>query len=272
MSKKRIFIVGGHGGKDSGAIVGDIVEKDLNTKAVNKVFKRLKEHKIDVIGIRLEDKYITRKEKCNICNRNMLSKDDLAVFYHHNQYPGACGVETYRSIFNDNKTKVYKFCDMYLNEMRKLGFKIRGIGNKTRESEKYPGKDYYDVIKFTKMKAVIIEAFFINCEKDVKLGKEKENEIIESIVKSICWYIEVKYIPVTQDKPQDVKHWAEECYWFLKDYGVSISDKLYDTPLYRGNAFSMMADIIKIQDTQIKDLNTRLKTLEDSIKDTKIDA
>ena len=256
MDKNIFYLDLGHGGKDPGAIGNNLVEKTENLRKGLKFKKRLEEHEIKVYVTRTTDKYISLTDRANYLNSKCSDSSLLMISFHHNSFEDAQGCETFRSIHNSKNSKVGQFCDKVLNEMNKLGFKNRG--NKTRESKKYPGQDYYTVIKKTKMKAVIFEAYFLSSKSDVELGKKKENEIVEALVKCVCWYYGIKYKPIKKPE-QKPEHWADESYLYLKNNGIGISDKLYNTPLYRANAFSMLADMLK-------QLNTKIKELEDEIE------
>lgn len=244
----------GHGGNDPGAIGNSKTEKVENLRKGLKLKKRVEEHGIKVNCTRTTDKYLSLTERANYLNNLCNDSNQLLISFHHNSFSDAEGCETFRSIHNSKTSKVSKFCDMILKEMNKLGFKNRG--NKTRESTKYPGKDYYTIINKTKMKAVIFEAYFLSSKSDVKLGDKVEDEIIESLVYCVCWYYGKTYKPVV------TKHWADDSYNYLKANGVGVSSKLYDTPLYRANGFSMMADLMQKLKKEIDVLRKEINNLK----------
>lgn len=248
----------GHGGNDPGAVGNGKVEKTENLRKGLKFKKRVEAHGLKVNCTRTTDKYLSLTERANYLNKLCNDSNQLLISFHHNSFADAEGCETFRSIHNSKTSKVSKFCDMVLKEMNKLGFKNRG--NKTRESTKYPGKDYYTIINKTKMKAVIFEAYFLSSKSDVKLGEKVEDEIIEALVYCVCWYYGKTYKPVKKE----VEHWADKPYEYLRSYGVGISDKYYNTPLYRANAYSMLYDIVRILEMKIEDLESEIDLLKKS--------
>lgn len=250
-----VFAGFGHGGKDPGAVANNIQEKDLNLARGLILKKRLEQHGLKVKCPRTKDIYISLTGRAEFANNLCTDTNQLYLSFHHNKFNGkAKGSETYRSIFNKEGSKTYKFCDKLLSEMVNIGFKNRG--NQTRESEKYPGTDYYTIIKKTKMKCIIFEPYFIDNDADVELGKKKEDDIIEAIVKAVCWYYGKTY------KPLVTKHWADDSYDYLKSNGVGISSKLYDIPLYRANGFSMLADLMQELKKEISVLRKEINNLK----------
>lgn len=196
--KKIIFLDFGHGGGECGAVANGLIEKNLNLKYGLILKKRLEEHGFKVICTRTTDIKISLTGRANIMNKQCDDDDLLCVSYHHNGFvKTARGSETYRSIHNSKSTRVSKFCDFFLTEMKNLGFLIRG--NKTKESETHPGQDYYTIIQKTKMKTIIIEPYFLTNKEDVEQGQLLQYEIIECFVKSICWYYNIKYIPIKEE-------------------------------------------------------------------------
>lgn len=264
--EKKIILDIGHGGTDTGASGNGVIEKNLNLSQGLKLKKRLEEHKLKVVCTRTNDKTLSLTERCNIANSSTNDNNTMFLSFHHNSYTeDSAGSETFRSIHNNKDSRISKFCDSLLYDMSKLGFKNRG--NKTRESTKYPNQDYYTIINKSNMKAVIFEPYFLSNKKDVELGKKHADNIIEVIVQNICWYYSIPYTPIKKVEEKVVeKHWAEDSYVKLKQSGVHISDKLYDTPLLRGSAFSMMHDIMNIFNSEIKKLNDEIIKLQKEIK------
>ena len=64
--KYRIVVDAGHGGVDSGAVSGNLQEKDFNLQAANYMYNRFKELGVPVIITRDTDKSLTRSERINL--------------------------------------------------------------------------------------------------------------------------------------------------------------------------------------------------------------
>ncbi len=135
----------GHGGKDSGAVWGEVLEKDLTFSISRKVAQRLGGQ---AVMTRHGDVYVSLRERCEVANR---SGAEVFVSIHVNSssvppkkggaevwyYPGSEEGRTLASII-----------------ARKIGAE-RGVK---------AGRFY--VLKHTRMPAVLIECGFINVEQD----------------------------------------------------------------------------------------------------------
>ena len=64
--KYRIVVDAGHGGVDSGAISGNLLEKDFNLQAANYMYNRFKELGVPVVITRDTDKTLSRAERINL--------------------------------------------------------------------------------------------------------------------------------------------------------------------------------------------------------------
>ena len=93
-----IIIDAGHGGFDGGAVVGEVLEKDINLSISIKLIKLLKATGFNVITTRTDDSStesdptatISARKKSDLSNRLQLAKDNPdAVFIsiHLNKYP-----------------------------------------------------------------------------------------------------------------------------------------------------------------------------------------
>ena len=83
---KRIVIDVGHGGKDSGTSVNNILEKDLNLIISLKLREKLIKHGVDVIMTRdgdfdLGSPNVSRRKKSDFDNRIKLINNSLADLY-----------------------------------------------------------------------------------------------------------------------------------------------------------------------------------------------
>ena len=66
----RIILDAGHGGRDSGAVFGERVEKDDNLEMTLAVGRLLEEQGFDVVYIRQEDIYQPPFQKATIANES----------------------------------------------------------------------------------------------------------------------------------------------------------------------------------------------------------
>jgi N-acetylmuramoyl-L-alanine amidase len=84
----------GHGGQDSGAMCGGVMEKDLTLDVARRVDRLLDSQGIATLMTRLGDSYISLADRAAIGNR---TNDSIFISIHFNEdnKPVASGVETY---------------------------------------------------------------------------------------------------------------------------------------------------------------------------------
>jgi N-acetylmuramoyl-L-alanine amidase len=84
----------GHGGQDSGAMCGGILEKDLTLDIAQRVERRLRDEGFTILMTRTRDSYVSLAERAALAN---CLKDCIFVSIHFNEGNKAVssGVETY---------------------------------------------------------------------------------------------------------------------------------------------------------------------------------
>jgi len=84
----------GHGGQDSGAMVGGVMEKDLTLDVARRIDRLLDSQGIATLMTRLGDSYVSLADRAAFGNR---VRDSIFVSIHFNEdnKPVATGVETY---------------------------------------------------------------------------------------------------------------------------------------------------------------------------------
>lgn len=168
----KVAIDAGHGGSDPGAVYQERREKDDVFRLANAVGKILENNGIDVFYVRDKDEYETPYKKATDGNN---AGANLFVSFHRNssekpnQYTG---VETL--VFNDAGMKAELARDIN-SRLENLGFRNLGVDERPN----------LVVLKRTKMPSVLIEAGFINNDKDNKLFDEKFDEIAQAIANAI---------------------------------------------------------------------------------------
>lgn len=161
-----IVIDAGHGGKDSGAVYGDIKEKDITLAIAKKLAKALGDN---VILTRDGDYYVSLRERCDIANRADAS---LFISIHVNsskEPPKTAGAEVW--FFESSK----KGGEIARKVAKAIGAK-RGVK---------AGRFY--VLKHTKCPAILIEVGFINDEDDLKkiTSPEWQDKFVKVVAKLI---------------------------------------------------------------------------------------
>lgn len=169
---ETVVIDAGHGGSDFGATYNGRKEKDDNLNLALAVGDILKQNGVNVYFTRTSDVYNTPYEKAVMGNN---SGADFFVSIHRNAVPEnntSTGVETL--VYDDSSIKAEMARNINAN-LAALGFGNRGVIERPN----------LVVLKRTKMPAVLVEAGFINNDKDNELFDSKFNEIAQAIADGI---------------------------------------------------------------------------------------
>ena len=87
--KYRIVVDAGHGGSDSGAVSGNLKEKDLNLQAANYMYDRFRELGVPVVITRDTDRTLTRNERLNTMRNTFGNDPNVIVLSNHINAGGA---------------------------------------------------------------------------------------------------------------------------------------------------------------------------------------
>lgn len=172
MADYRITLDAGHGGSDPGAVYKDRREKDDTLDLTLAVGDILKKNGIDVYYTRTTDEYETPFKKATDANN---SGADLFVSIHRNSSENPnqySGVETL--VYSDTGLKA-EVARNINNQLEDAGFKNLGVDERKN----------LVVLKRTKMPAVLVEAGFINNDKDNYLFDEEFDSIAQAIADGI---------------------------------------------------------------------------------------
>ncbi|MBB5356639.1 N-acetylmuramoyl-L-alanine amidase [Anoxybacillus mongoliensis] len=157
----KIVLDAGHGGKDSGAVGNDLLEKNLTLNIVKQIGDILKDYDgVEIIYTRTDDRFIELSERAAIANR---AGANFFLSVHINS-GGGTGFESY--IFNGNVSNAtVAYQNVIHSEI------MKAIGNMTDRSKK---RANYAVLRETKMPALLTENLFIDNANDAaKLKSEK---------------------------------------------------------------------------------------------------
>lgn len=172
MADYRIALDAGHGGSDPGAVYKGRQEKDDTLDLTLAVGDILKKNGIDVYHTRTTDEYETPFKKATDANN---SGADLFVSIHRNSSENPnqySGVETL--VYSDTGLKA-EVARNINNQLEDAGFKNLGVDERKN----------LVVLKRTKMPAVLVEAGFINNDKDNYLFDEEFDSIAQAIADGI---------------------------------------------------------------------------------------
>lgn len=177
---KKVYIDPGHGGSDSGAIgVNNSYEKDITLSVAKKVEVLLKNQGLDIRLSRDNDKTLSLSQRTTDANN---WGADCFLSIHCNAYNGnAKGIETYS--YNESTNDLAVSIQKYVLDT-KAYTKNRGV--------KTAG---FYVIKYTNMRAALIEMAFIDNDEDYKILTQDQDKLAEGISRGICSYLGIEYIP-----------------------------------------------------------------------------
>lgn len=172
MADYKIALDAGHGGSDPGAVYKGRQEKEDTLDLTLAVGDILKKNGIDVYYTRTTDEYETPFKKATDANN---SGADLFVSIHRNSSENPnqySGVETL--VYSDTGLKA-EVARNINNQLEDAGFKNLGVDERKN----------LVVLKRTKMPAVLVEAGFINNDKDNYLLDEEFDSIAQAIADGI---------------------------------------------------------------------------------------
>lgn len=172
MADYKIALDAGHGGSDPGAVYKGRQEKEDTLDLTLAVGDILKKNGIDVYYTRTTDEYETPFKKATDANN---SGANLFVSIHRNSSENPnqySGVETL--VYSDTGLKA-EVARNINNQLEDAGFKNLGVDKRKN----------LVVLKRTKMPAVLVEAGFINNDKDNYLFDEEFDSIAQAIADGI---------------------------------------------------------------------------------------
>lgn len=167
-----VILDAGHGGYDNGAQYNGRREKDDNLRLALAVGEILSRNGIPVSYTRQNDIYQSPSEKARIANA---SGADYFISFHRNSSPNANqynGVETL--VYDDSGIKAQMARNVN-SQLEKVGFRNIGVVERPNLT----------VLRRTNIPAILIEAGFINSDKDNQLFDSKFNEIAQAIADGI---------------------------------------------------------------------------------------
>lgn len=179
IEKKIIVLDPGHGGKDPGATISDLIEKTLNLDIAKRVQALLKEdNRFEVYMTRENDVFVELVDRAYFANNK---KADLFVSIHNNSMPK--NFSGTMLLYNASKIPGNKvLAESFQEKVQKVG-NLKGIGARSRED--------LVVLKHINMPGVLVECACMSNIKDRReLRKESYRQnmakaIYDSIVENV---------------------------------------------------------------------------------------
>ena len=231
MAYKGVIIDAGHGGTDSGAVGNGIVEKDLTLKISNYIHNRLDQLGVENTMSRSDDSTLNSVNRVNKINNIYGTTSDIILVSNHINAGGGEGAEVIYALRNNDK-----FSKIISDNLSSTGRYVRKYYQKRLPSD--TSKDYYYILRNTpNIEAVIVEYGFLDNVNDANLLKSNWESYAEQVVKSICDYIGVKYVPYNNDEFYIVK--SGDTLWSIsKKFNMTV-DKLKDINNLKSNLISI---------------------------------
>lgn len=231
MAYKGVIIDAGHGGTDSGAVGNGIVEKDLTLKISNYIHNRLDQLGVKNTMSRSDDSTLNSDNRVNKINNIYGTSSDIILVSNHINAGGGEGAEVIYALRNNDK-----FSKIISDNLSSTGRYVRKYYQKRLPSD--TSKDYYYILRNTpNIEAVIVEYGFLDNVNDANLLISNWESYAEQVVKSICDYIGVKYVPYSNDEFYTVK--SGDTLWSIsKKFNMTV-DKLKDINNLKSNLISI---------------------------------
>lgn len=155
----RKGVTAGHGGSDPGTIgITGQPEWKTNRNVADHLIELLEASGDQVFDPNPHNKTIRSDARADAINR---WGADLYIDIHHNA-GGGDGAEVFYQMHNPRSKRL---AELIIEELKTVN-NSRGI--KTKESKKYPGKDYHATTAISKCPAVIVETAFLDNKNDIK--------------------------------------------------------------------------------------------------------
>lgn len=167
-----IIIDAGHGGFDNGASYNGRLEKDDNLRLALAVGAQLEKDGFPVVYTRTEDVYQQPVMKAEIANA---SGGDYAVSFHRNAAASPNLYNGVQTLVYDKNSRAGELAQNVNDKMVGVGFKDLGVEERRNLA----------FLRRTKMPAILIEAGFIDSDKDNALFDQNFDQLVKAIASGI---------------------------------------------------------------------------------------
>jgi N-acetylmuramoyl-L-alanine amidase len=189
----------GHGGQDSGAMCGGVLEKDLTLDVARRIDRLLDSEGIATLMTRLADTYVSLADRAAFANR---IRNCIFVSIHFNEgnKPVASGVETYyasHQITNGSSLASWlPFLWRPLSEspnpesQRLAGFIQEALVARTRAIDRGTQSGQFFVIANVTSPAVLVEGGFLTNKEDISklVSEDYRDQIAAAVADGILHY------------------------------------------------------------------------------------
>src|SRR3982751_2672229 len=189
----------GHGGRDSGAMCGGIMEKDLTLDMARRVDRLLDSEGIATLMTRVGDSYVSLADRAAFANR---VKESIFVSIHFNEdnKPVATGVETYYAAHQIDSGPAFASWLPFFSrppssspkpESQSLaGFIQEALVARTRSVDRGTQAKQFFVIANVTSPAVLIEAGFITNKDELSklVSEDYRDQVAAAVADGVLRY------------------------------------------------------------------------------------
>jgi N-acetylmuramoyl-L-alanine amidase len=189
----------GHGGKDSGAMCGGVMEKDLTLDIARRVDRLLDSEGVATLMTRVGDSYVSLADRAAFGNR---AKESIFVSIHFNEdnKPVATGVETYYAAHQINSGSAFAswlpfFSQSSSNSPKPesqtlAGFIQEALVVRTRSVDRGTQAKQFFVIANVTSPAVLIEGGFITNKDELSklVSEDYRDQLAAAVADGVLRY------------------------------------------------------------------------------------
>jgi N-acetylmuramoyl-L-alanine amidase len=176
----------GHGGQDSGAKVGNMLEKDLTLDVAKRVDRLLQAQGLSTVMTRIGDGYVSLAGRAALANR-VPNCVFVSIHFNEDNKPVATGVETYYAAHQITRglsvASWFPFLWRAISESPNLesqtlaGFIQEGLAARTQAVNRGTKAEQFFVIANVRHPAVLVEGGFLTNKEDMaKLASDDYRE------------------------------------------------------------------------------------------------